>query len=104
MVLQTVKTDMVKHDVEVESSGECVDEIDKLTKVIGKHEADQTLRMDSRLTLGQHGVSASNKLHLKPYAKKELNSYQQAGMAEVISYQQARNAEFYARDSETIGR
>ncbi|GJX17269.1 hypothetical protein Tco_0218101 [Tanacetum coccineum] len=32
---------MVKHDVEVESSGECVDEIDKLTEVIGKHEADQ---------------------------------------------------------------
>ncbi|GJV56787.1 hypothetical protein Tco_1457792 [Tanacetum coccineum] len=32
-VLQTVKTDMVKHDVEVESSGECVDEIDKLTEV-----------------------------------------------------------------------
>ncbi|GKG14426.1 hypothetical protein Tco_0354026, partial [Tanacetum coccineum] len=31
--LQTVKTDMVKHDVEVESSGECVDEIDKLTEV-----------------------------------------------------------------------
>ncbi|GKB33288.1 hypothetical protein Tco_0872689 [Tanacetum coccineum] len=33
-VLQTVKTDMVKHDVEVESSGECVDEIDKLTEII----------------------------------------------------------------------
>ncbi|GJR31432.1 hypothetical protein Tco_1107664 [Tanacetum coccineum] len=32
-VLQTVKTDMVKHDVEVESSGECVDEIDKLTEL-----------------------------------------------------------------------
>ncbi|GKB27518.1 hypothetical protein Tco_0866919 [Tanacetum coccineum] len=30
-----------KNDVEVESSGECVDEIDKLTEVIGKHEADQ---------------------------------------------------------------
>ncbi|GKB46916.1 hypothetical protein Tco_0897669, partial [Tanacetum coccineum] len=29
---RTVKTDMVKHDVEVESSGECVDKIDKLTK------------------------------------------------------------------------
>ncbi|GKF69478.1 hypothetical protein Tco_0202535 [Tanacetum coccineum] len=33
IVLQTVKTDMVKHDVEVESSGECVNVIDKLTKV-----------------------------------------------------------------------
>ncbi|GJU22760.1 hypothetical protein Tco_1156102 [Tanacetum coccineum] len=33
LVLQTVKTDMVKHDVEVESSRECVDEIDKLTEV-----------------------------------------------------------------------
>ncbi|GKF96219.1 hypothetical protein Tco_0288954, partial [Tanacetum coccineum] len=32
-VLQTVKTNMVKHDVEVESSGECVEEIDKLTEV-----------------------------------------------------------------------
>ncbi|GKG56201.1 hypothetical protein Tco_0577276, partial [Tanacetum coccineum] len=31
-VLQTVKTDMVKHDVEVESSGECVDKIDNLTE------------------------------------------------------------------------
>ncbi|GKF48349.1 hypothetical protein Tco_0141600 [Tanacetum coccineum] len=40
-VLQTVKTDMVKHDVEVESSGKCVDEIDKLAELIGKHEADQ---------------------------------------------------------------
>ncbi|GJT65752.1 hypothetical protein Tco_1017232 [Tanacetum coccineum] len=29
-----MKTDMVKHDVEVESSGECVDEIDKLTEVV----------------------------------------------------------------------
>ncbi|GJZ97300.1 hypothetical protein Tco_0669753 [Tanacetum coccineum] len=29
----TMKTDIVKHDVEVESLGECVDEIDKLTEV-----------------------------------------------------------------------
>ncbi|GJT35213.1 hypothetical protein Tco_0925632 [Tanacetum coccineum] len=36
-VLQTMKTDMVKHDVEVESSEESADEIDKLTE----HEADQ---------------------------------------------------------------
>ncbi|GKD27902.1 hypothetical protein Tco_1234116, partial [Tanacetum coccineum] len=34
-------TDMVKHDVEVESLGNCVDEIDKPTELIGKHEADQ---------------------------------------------------------------
>ncbi|GJX75521.1 hypothetical protein Tco_0314116 [Tanacetum coccineum] len=33
LVLQTVKTDMVKHDGEIESSGECVDEIDKLMEV-----------------------------------------------------------------------
>ncbi|GJX33239.1 hypothetical protein Tco_0243094 [Tanacetum coccineum] len=32
---------MVKHDVEVESLGKCVDEIDKPTELIGKHEADQ---------------------------------------------------------------
>ncbi|GJW68004.1 hypothetical protein Tco_0122428 [Tanacetum coccineum] len=41
LVLQTVKTDMVKHDVEVESLGKCVDEIDKPTELTGKHEADQ---------------------------------------------------------------
>ncbi|GJT26298.1 hypothetical protein Tco_0906573 [Tanacetum coccineum] len=38
LVLQTVKTDMVKHDVEFESLGKCVDEIDKLTEVM--HEDD----------------------------------------------------------------
>ncbi|GJW38552.1 retrovirus-related pol polyprotein from transposon TNT 1-94 [Tanacetum coccineum] len=32
---------MVKHEVEIETVGECVDEIDKLAKLIGKHEADQ---------------------------------------------------------------
>ncbi|GJT12807.1 hypothetical protein Tco_0859849 [Tanacetum coccineum] len=41
LVLQTVKTDTVKHDVEVESLGKCVDEIDKPTELTGKHEADQ---------------------------------------------------------------
>ncbi|GJZ40626.1 hypothetical protein Tco_0587512 [Tanacetum coccineum] len=41
LVLQTVKTDMVKLDVVVESLGECVDEIDKLAELIGKHVADQ---------------------------------------------------------------
>ncbi|GKD42673.1 hypothetical protein Tco_1267318, partial [Tanacetum coccineum] len=40
-VTQTVKTDMVKHEVEIETLGECVDEIDKLAELIGKHEADQ---------------------------------------------------------------
>ncbi|GJY13429.1 hypothetical protein Tco_0382738 [Tanacetum coccineum] len=38
-VLQTVKTDMVKHDVEVESSGECVEEIDRVER--RSVEADQ---------------------------------------------------------------
>ncbi|GKF98176.1 hypothetical protein Tco_0296959, partial [Tanacetum coccineum] len=32
---------MVKHDVEIENLGECVDKIDKLAELIGKHEADQ---------------------------------------------------------------
>ncbi|GJX90413.1 hypothetical protein Tco_0343739 [Tanacetum coccineum] len=32
---------MVKHEVEIETLGECVDEIDKLAELIGKHEADQ---------------------------------------------------------------
>ncbi|GJR23829.1 hypothetical protein Tco_0972356 [Tanacetum coccineum] len=35
------RTDMVKHEVEIETLGECVDEIDKLAELIGKHEADQ---------------------------------------------------------------
>ncbi|GJW75196.1 hypothetical protein Tco_0134566 [Tanacetum coccineum] len=33
-LLQLCETDMVKHDVEVESSGECVDVIDKLTEFL----------------------------------------------------------------------
>ncbi|GJX32795.1 hypothetical protein Tco_0242650 [Tanacetum coccineum] len=36
-----VKIDMVKREVEIETVGECVDEIDKLAELIGKHEADQ---------------------------------------------------------------
>ncbi|GJS22663.1 hypothetical protein Tco_0451295 [Tanacetum coccineum] len=32
---------MVKREVEIETMGECVDEIDKLAELIGKHEADQ---------------------------------------------------------------
>ncbi|GJW54073.1 hypothetical protein Tco_0098158 [Tanacetum coccineum] len=46
---------MVKHDVEVESSGECVDEIDKLTEVIG----EMQLKQEDRSY-----VHASNELHL----------------------------------------
>ncbi|GJX36476.1 hypothetical protein Tco_0248033 [Tanacetum coccineum] len=42
-VEQTVKTYMVKHEVKIETLGECVDEIDKLAELIGKHEADQHL-------------------------------------------------------------
>ncbi|GKC17771.1 hypothetical protein Tco_1014553 [Tanacetum coccineum] len=38
LVLQTMKTDMVKHDVEVESLGKCVDEIDKPTELTGNHD------------------------------------------------------------------
>ncbi|GJQ99196.1 hypothetical protein Tco_0522181 [Tanacetum coccineum] len=34
-------SDMVKYEVEIETLGECVDEIDKLAELIGKHEADQ---------------------------------------------------------------
>ncbi|GJS74620.1 hypothetical protein Tco_0707461 [Tanacetum coccineum] len=41
LVLQTVKTDMVKHDVEVESLDECVDEIDKLAELIGEMQLKQ---------------------------------------------------------------
>ncbi|GKG32775.1 hypothetical protein Tco_0430285, partial [Tanacetum coccineum] len=32
---------MVKRDVEIETVDECVDEIDTLAELIGKHEADQ---------------------------------------------------------------
>ncbi|GJY67331.1 hypothetical protein Tco_0469569 [Tanacetum coccineum] len=32
---------MVKREVEIETVGECVDEIDKLAELIGKHESDQ---------------------------------------------------------------
>ncbi|GJU04400.1 hypothetical protein Tco_1120830 [Tanacetum coccineum] len=54
-VLQTVKTDMVKHDVEVESLGKCVDEIDKPTELIG----EMQLKQEDRSY-----VHASNELHL----------------------------------------
>ncbi|GKF96516.1 hypothetical protein Tco_0289251, partial [Tanacetum coccineum] len=54
-VKQTVKTDMVKLDDEVESLGECVDEIDKLTEVIGEMQLMQEDRSY---------VHASNELHL----------------------------------------
>ncbi|GJV30271.1 hypothetical protein Tco_1386719 [Tanacetum coccineum] len=50
-----MKTDMVKHDVEVESSGECVDEIDKLMEVIGEMQLKQE---------DQSYVHTSNELHL----------------------------------------
>ncbi|GKG01096.1 hypothetical protein Tco_0305801, partial [Tanacetum coccineum] len=33
--------DMAKRKVEIETLGECIDEIDKLAELIGKHEADQ---------------------------------------------------------------
>ncbi|GKG42740.1 hypothetical protein Tco_0477038, partial [Tanacetum coccineum] len=46
---------MVKHDVEVESSGEYVDEIDKLTEAIG----EMQLKQEDRSY-----VHASNELHL----------------------------------------
>ncbi|GKD87188.1 hypothetical protein Tco_1358342, partial [Tanacetum coccineum] len=39
--LQYHESDVVKRDVEIETVGECVDEIDKLAELIGKHEADQ---------------------------------------------------------------
>ncbi|GKE34698.1 hypothetical protein Tco_1454020 [Tanacetum coccineum] len=32
---------MVKRDFEIETVGDCVDEIDKLAELIGEHEADQ---------------------------------------------------------------
>ncbi|GJR92109.1 hypothetical protein Tco_0216120 [Tanacetum coccineum] len=54
-VLQTVKTDMVKHDVEVESLGKSVDEIDKPTKLTG----EMQLKQEDRSY-----VHASNELHL----------------------------------------
>ncbi|GJU65880.1 DnaJ protein homolog 2-like protein [Tanacetum coccineum] len=38
-------TDMVKHDVDVESLDECVDEIDKLAELISKHEADHHMEV-----------------------------------------------------------
>ncbi|GJV04216.1 hypothetical protein Tco_1337785 [Tanacetum coccineum] len=37
------RTDMVKRDVEIETVGECVDEIDKLAELIDEHEVDQNL-------------------------------------------------------------
>ncbi|GKG45038.1 hypothetical protein Tco_0495116, partial [Tanacetum coccineum] len=54
-VLQIMKMDMVKHDVEVESLGECADEIDKLTEVIGEMQLKQE---------DWSYVHASNELHL----------------------------------------
>ncbi|GJT58528.1 hypothetical protein Tco_1002061 [Tanacetum coccineum] len=53
--VQAVKTDMVKHDVEVESLGKCVDEIDKPTELIG----EMQLKQEDRSY-----VHASNELHL----------------------------------------
>ncbi|GKB15176.1 hypothetical protein Tco_0849099 [Tanacetum coccineum] len=50
-----MKTDMVKHEVEIETLGECVDEIDKLAELIG----EMQLKQEDRSC-----VHASNELHL----------------------------------------
>ncbi|GJW44776.1 hypothetical protein Tco_0073575 [Tanacetum coccineum] len=55
LVQQTVKTDMVKREVEIETLGECVDEIDKLAELIGEMQLKQE---------DQSCVHALNKLHL----------------------------------------
>ncbi|GJV53838.1 hypothetical protein Tco_1449579 [Tanacetum coccineum] len=52
-------TDMVKHDVEIETLGECVDEIDKLAELIGKHEDVQIGSVKSLTNL----TSVTNLLH-----------------------------------------
>ncbi|GJT53143.1 hypothetical protein Tco_0988197 [Tanacetum coccineum] len=46
---------MVKHEVEIETLGECVDEIDKLAELIGEMQLKQE---------DQSCVHASNELHL----------------------------------------
>ncbi|GKA02543.1 hypothetical protein Tco_0675208 [Tanacetum coccineum] len=51
-----MKTDMVKREVEIETVGECVDEIDKLAELIGEMQLKQE---DSRGC-----VSCINELHL----------------------------------------
>ncbi|GJS48136.1 hypothetical protein Tco_0598257 [Tanacetum coccineum] len=51
----TVKTDMVKHEVEIQTLGECVDEIDKLSKLIDEMQLKQE---------DQSCVHASNELSL----------------------------------------
>ncbi|GJW78337.1 hypothetical protein Tco_0140019 [Tanacetum coccineum] len=48
-------TDMVKHDVEIETLGESIDEIDKLAELIG----EMQLKQEDRSC-----VHASNELHL----------------------------------------
>ncbi|GKE26995.1 hypothetical protein Tco_1442379 [Tanacetum coccineum] len=53
-----VKTDMVKHDVEVESLGKCVDEIDKRTELI----SEMQLKQEDRSC-----VHASNEVHLHAF-------------------------------------
>ncbi|GKB14385.1 hypothetical protein Tco_0848308 [Tanacetum coccineum] len=69
---------MVKHDVEVESSGECVDEIDKLTEAIDRalawlecvDEIDKLAELIGEMQLKQEDrscVHASNKLHLMSF-------------------------------------
>ncbi|GJR80200.1 hypothetical protein Tco_0079776 [Tanacetum coccineum] len=50
-----VRTDMVKREVEIETVGECVDEIDKLAELIG----EMQLKQEDRGC-----VHASNELHL----------------------------------------
>ncbi|GJV06238.1 hypothetical protein Tco_1343894 [Tanacetum coccineum] len=55
----TVKTDIVKLEVEIETVGECVDEIDKLAELIGKHEAVQLVVCKSLTNL----TSVTNLLH-----------------------------------------
>ncbi|GJS71277.1 hypothetical protein Tco_0704118 [Tanacetum coccineum] len=70
LVSQTVKTDMVKHDVVVESLGKCVDEIDKPTELIGEMQLKQE---------DQSCVHASNELHLHVFrvvvGKYEADQY-----------------------------
>ncbi|GJT37948.1 hypothetical protein Tco_0937813 [Tanacetum coccineum] len=56
-VLQTVKTDMVKHDVEVESSGECVEEIDRVER--RSVEADQRWKYARHFVVSKHDVDCT---------------------------------------------
>ncbi|GJR07259.1 hypothetical protein Tco_0530243 [Tanacetum coccineum] len=76
VVLQPLKTDMMKHDVEVESLGKCVDEIDKPTELIG----EMQLKQEDRSY-----VHASNKLHLHvvhvvPGTKSQLKHHESVGV------------------------